>query len=71
MFNKQLSKITNNPIGAVVGGVAGFYAAKKFGNVTNKWMLIGVVVVGVVVGAMAQSMIKAQAGQPKATDVKN
>lgn len=69
MFNKQIAKVTNNPVGAIVGGVAGFYAAKKFGNVSNKWMLAGITVVGVVVGAMAQSMMKAQAGAPKATTV--
>lgn len=70
MFQKQLAKVTNNPIGAIAGGVAGFYAAKKFGNVSNKWMLAGITVVGVVVGAMAQSMMKAKAGSPDASVVK-
>lgn len=70
MLNKQIAKVTNNPVGAIAGGVVGFYAAKKFGNVSNKWMLAGIALVGVVVGAMAQSMMKAQAGAPKAADVK-
>ena len=56
-IKNQISTVTSNPIGAIVGGVAVYYAAKKYGNVTNRWMLIGAGVVGVIGGAMAQSAI--------------
>lgn len=70
MFQKQMAKVTNNPIGAVVGGVAGFYAAKKFTNITNMWLMAGMTVLGVVVGANVQSMMKAQSGTPTAATTK-
>jgi hypothetical protein len=70
MFQKQMTLVTSNPIGAIAGGAAGFYAAKKMGNVTNMWLLAGITVVGVIVGANAQSMMKAKAGAPTAAQVK-
>lgn len=54
----QLKKVTNNPIGAIAGGVAVFYGAKKFANVENKFVLIGLALVGAVAGAMIQAKIK-------------
>ncbi len=65
-----IGKVKNNPIGAVVGAVGAFFAAKKFGKVTNKYALAGIAVAGLVVGAMAQSAIKAKSSAPKASDVK-
>jgi outer membrane lipoprotein SlyB len=70
MFQKQMTKVTSNPIGAIAGGVAGFYAAKKFGNVSNMWVLAGVAVLGVVVGANVQSMMKAKSSAPTAAQAK-
>lgn len=70
MFQKQTALVTSNPIGAIAGGVAGFYAAKKFGSVSNMWLLAGITVLGVVVGANVQSMMKAKAGSPTAAQVK-
>lgn len=70
MFQKQIAKVTNNPIGAVVGGVAGYYAAKKFTNITNVWAIIGIAALGVIVGANAQSMLKAQSSTPTAATTK-
>jgi general stress protein CsbA len=64
-MKEQVAKVTSNPIGAVVGGVAVFMAAKKLGKVTNKWALIGLTVVGVVAGALAQNAIKAKKSEPK------
>jgi hypothetical protein len=57
--------VRKNPIGAVVGGVAGFYLAKKFTPVTKTWMLVGIGVVGALAGAYAQSKISAKAGSIK------
>lgn len=68
-IKEQTAKITNNPIGAVVGGIAIFYAAKKFGKIENKWALAGAALVGVVLGAMVQSKMKAKSSAPTAATV--
>jgi hypothetical protein len=65
----QIGRVTSNPIGAVVGGVAVYYAAKKYGNVTNRWALIGAGLLGVIGGAMAQSAITKK-GAPTAATIK-
>lgn len=62
---KAMSTVKNNAVGAIVGGVAGFYAHKKFSS-NNKWWVKALFVVGgVVVGATAQSMIVAKSGAKK------
>lgn len=66
-IRENVAKIKNNPIGAVVGGVAFFYGAKKFAKVENKWALAGIAVVGVVVGAFVQSKMKAAQSVPTAS----
>lgn len=68
-IKENVAKIKNNPIGAVVGGVAFFYGAKKFAKVENKWALGAIAVVGVVVGALVQSKIRAKSGAPTAQTV--
>jgi outer membrane lipoprotein SlyB len=68
-MKEQVSKITGNPIGAIAGGVAVFFAAKKFGKVENKWALGALAIVGVVAGAMIQGKMKAKAGVPTAQTV--
>jgi uncharacterized protein YcfJ len=67
-MKEQLAKLTGNPIGAVAGGVVGYFAAKKM--VEKTWALVAVTALGVVAGAYAQSMLKAKSGAPKAADVK-
>lgn len=69
-MKNQIAKVTANPVGAVVGGIAGFYAAKKFAHLSNKWALGAAALVGVVVGAMAQATIKAKKGAPNANTIK-
>ena len=66
----QIAKITNNPVGSIAGGVVGYYAAKRMGKVTNMWLLAGITVAGVVVGAMVQSTMKAKAGAPTSATIK-
>lgn len=63
-------KVKSNLIGAAIGGVAGYYGAKKFGKIENKWALIGLAVVGAVVGATVQSKVAAKASAPTAASVK-
>ncbi len=53
--------IKSNPIGAIVGGAALFFAGKKLMKVHNKYALAGLVIVGVVAGAIAQSKMKSHA----------
>lgn len=56
-----IDSITSSPIGAIVGGAALYFGAKKFLKVENRCALIGLALVGVVAGAMAQSKIKSKA----------
>jgi hypothetical protein len=67
-MKNQIAKITANPIGSVVGGVAFYYGAKKM-NVSNMYALIALSVVGVYVGAMAQAKFMPK-GAPTAATVK-
>jgi len=62
-MKNQISKITANPIGSIAGGVAFYYGAKKFANISNMYVLAGVSLLGVVVGAMAQAKFMPK-GQP-------
>ena len=57
-------------MGAIAGGVLVFWVAKKYGNVSNMWMLGVATLVGVVGGAMVQSSMKAKASVPTATTTK-
>ena len=69
MIKTSVTKIKNNPIGAIAGGVLAFYLAKKFGKVENKYYLGGIAIAGVIVGAMAQSYISAKKSTPTATTI--
>lgn len=69
-IKKSVAKVTNNPLGSLIGAGAGYMVAKKFGKVEKWYYLAGAVLVGAVVGGMAQSYMKAKASTPKATDVK-
>ena len=66
-INKGVAKVTGNPIGAIAGGIVLFWAAKKYANVSKTWQLAGVAVIGVLVGATVQGMVKAKMSTPKAT----
>lgn len=68
-MKENVAKVTGNPIGAIVGGAAAFLAAKKLGKVENKWVLIGLTVVGAVAGALVQAKMKAKKGAPTSTTV--
>ncbi len=62
------SKITGNPIGAIAGGVLAYYVGKKM--IQNNLLLIGATLVGVYVGAMIQSNMKASSSVPTLAEVK-
>ncbi len=57
-MKNQWNKIASNWLGAGVGAVGVYFAAKKYGNVSNKWALVALGVVGAVAGAYVQSKIK-------------
>ena len=50
----------SNLVGLVLGGVAGYYIAKKAAKVENKWAIAGIAVVGAIAGAMMQSKMAAK-----------
>jgi hypothetical protein len=52
--------VKTNFVGALVGGVALYYGAKKM-KVENKYAHWGLVVVGAIAGAMAQSKLMSKA----------
>lgn len=69
-MNKTISSVTSNPMGAVIGGIAVFYGAKKFASVSNMYVLIGATVLGVLGGAMVQKSMKASASKPNSSTTK-
>ena len=64
------SKIQNNAIGAVAGAGIVYWASRKYMGVSGIWKTTAVVVLGAIVGAYGQSMIKAKSSTPKAVDTK-
>jgi F0F1-type ATP synthase assembly protein I len=65
-MKEQVTKITNNIPGTLIGAGVVYFGVKKFANVENKWVLIGLTVVGGLAGAMVQAKMKAKAGAPTA-----
>ena len=62
IIQNSVSKVKNNPIATILGGIATYYIlTKKYPSakiVTNKYMFIGSIVLGGVVGAMLSSEFK-------------
>lgn len=61
---------TENILGALAGGVAGYLGAKKLLKVEKKMYLIGAALVGAVAGAIVQSKLKSKATIKPAITVK-
>ena len=70
MYKEQLTKVQNNLIGGIAGGGLAFWAAKKYGDISNMYALAGLAIVGVIVGANVQSGMKAKKSQPTGATVK-
>lgn len=66
----QINVVKANPIGAVVVAGAAFYAAKKYGKVSNKFALVGIAVAGLVIGAHLQAKVVAKKSTPTKETVK-
>jgi hypothetical protein len=69
-MNKTISDVKNNPLGAIAGGIAVFYGAKKFAKVSNTYVLLGATILGIIGGAIAQKSIKASSSVPTAKTTK-
>ncbi len=67
---KTVTTVKNNWMGGAAVGVVAYLVAKKYGNVSNKWALAGLVVAGVLVGATIQAKVMAKKSAPTAATVK-
>jgi outer membrane lipoprotein SlyB len=65
----QISRLTSNPIGAIAGAGAGYYAAKKLIKTDKMWLLAVTVLAGAVIGATVQAKVIAKSGTPTAATV--
>ena len=63
----EVTKVTNNPLGAIAGGVVFFYATKRI--VQNNYVLIGMTLLGVYLGATLQRNYKAKQSVPTAQTI--
>lgn len=62
VINNTASRVKNNPIATIIGGVATYYLLKKqFANapfLNNKYVFVAVVGLGAIVGATISSNFK-------------
>ncbi len=70
VINQTTTKVTSNVVRSVAGGVLGWWASGKYLGVQKTWAKVAVALVGVVIGAYAQSTIKARTSAPKGSDIK-
>jgi outer membrane lipoprotein SlyB len=63
-MKEQIAKVQNNLIGSLAGAGLAYFAAKKYGKVTNMYALVGIAIAGVLAGANIQSGIKAKNSAP-------
>jgi len=70
MIRNSISKVKNNPLIAIAGGIATYYyLTKKQPNsklVTNPYLLAGTVVLGAIASAYASSYVKSITKNPSA-----
>jgi outer membrane lipoprotein SlyB len=66
--NTQISRLTSNPIGSLVGAGAGYYVAKKLMGTQKMWITIAITIVGGMLGAGVQSRM-GKKGVPTAATV--
>lgn len=59
-IKKDFSTATDNFFGAIIGGVAGYFAAKKLAKVENKWGVIAITAIGAVLGGTIEAKIKSK-----------
>ena len=64
MLTKTITKVQANPIGAIVGMGAGYYAVKKYMPLSSTPIVIIGAILGAIVGANVSSMIQAKKSMP-------
>lgn len=64
MLDKTISQVKANPIGAVVGMGAGYYAVKKLMPASSTTVVIIGIVLGALAGANVSGMIRAKGSVP-------
>jgi hypothetical protein len=67
MLKNSITKVQNNLVGTAAGAVVTYWAVGKYASNYKTWVRIGLVVLGGVAGAYAQSAISAKSSTPKAT----
>ena len=60
VIKTQVTKVQTNMLGAIVGVIAGYYAAGKYAKVRNKYARVGIAIATGVGAAHVQSMIMAK-----------
>ncbi len=58
------TSLKNNIPGAILGGLAGWYGAKKYGKIEKKWQLVVISIVSAIAGASIEYKIKASMVKP-------
>lgn len=64
IIKKAGATLKNSPIGAIAGAALGFWAIKKYTGVSNKIVLVGLVVASALVGSSIEYKIKAKTVKP-------
>ena len=70
IIKTQVTKVQSNMLGAIVGVVAGYYAAGKYGKVSNKYAKVGIALASGIALAHAQSYVLAMKSVPKKSQTK-
>ena len=70
MLTKTLSKVQANPIGAIVGMGAGYYAVKKYMPLSSTPIVVIGAILGAIAGANVSSMIQAKRSMPTKAEIK-
>jgi hypothetical protein len=70
MLTKTLTKVKANPIGAIVGMGAGYYAVKKYMPLSSTPIVLIGAVLGAIAGANVSSMIQAKRSTPTMAQIK-
>lgn len=70
ILKSNFNKVKNNPISSLAGAGAAFWAAKKYANVKNTYILVGIALVGAIVGANVSYTVKTKMNAPTKADTK-
>lgn len=69
MFDKTIKSVKANPIGAIVGMGAGYYAVKKYMPLSSTPIVIVGAVLGAIAGANVSAMLRAKSSPPTKQEI--